>query len=80
VYRPSTGEWWLLNRSNATSGVVTWGNSTDFPVPGDYDGDGKDDQAIYRNGTWWLNRSTSGVTAIGFGVGTDKAIPSSYVP
>ena len=27
---------------------------------GDYDGDGKTDQAVYRDGVWWILRSSDG--------------------
>jgi hypothetical protein len=59
---------------------VNWGSPGDVPVPGDYDGDGKDDPGIYRNGTWWVLRSTSGIAVSGFGVATDKPIPRAYIP
>jgi hypothetical protein len=49
-------------------------------VPGDYDGDGRDDQAVYRNGTWWLNQSTAGTAAAAFGLSSDKPLPTRYIP
>ncbi len=39
--------------SNSTNGFEFYGHgdaNTDFPAPGDYDGDGEDDFAIYRGG------------------------------
>jgi hypothetical protein len=80
IYRPSEGRWYILRSSNLAVDYVFFGNSTDIPVPGDYDGDGKDDQAIYRNGTWWLNQSTAGTASVPFGVSTDIAVPSRYIP
>ena len=45
VYRPSTGVWYILQSSTNYTTFVSqsWGLSTDIPVPGDYDGDGKTD-------------------------------------
>ena len=47
---------------------------TDKPVPADYDGDGKTDIAVYRDGTWHLLRSTEGAASYQFGAAAD--IPS----
>lgn len=80
VYRPSTGTWYVMRSSDANVSIVNFGISTDLPVPGDYDGDGKDDQAVYRNGVWWINRSTAGVISSSFGLSTDTAIPTRYIP
>jgi len=80
VYRPSTGQWFVLKSTNGTVAITVWGNSTDRPVPGDYDGDGSDDVAIYRSGQWWVLRSTAGVLIQNFGLSSDIAIPSEYIP
>jgi hypothetical protein len=44
----------------------------------DYDGDGITDVSVYRNGIWYLNRSTSGLSIQQFGLSTDKVVPGDY--
>ena len=53
-----------------TSGII------DF----DFDGDGKSDLGIFRpaEGNWYLNNSTSGFSAIKFGVNTDQLTPADF--
>ena len=80
VFRPSTGQWISRPSLGGATVFTSWGVSTDVPVPGDYDGDGKDEPAIYRNGTWWVLRSTAGALTQSFGLSTDIAVPRRYIP
>ena len=57
------------------------GNSALFTrTENDFDGDGKTDLSVFRpsNGTWYLNRSTSGLTATQWGLGGDKPAAADY--
>ncbi|MBV9957135.1 MAG: VCBS repeat-containing protein [Acidobacteria bacterium] len=46
----------------------------------DFDGDGKDDLAVFRPGDryWYLSRSTSGPAYVQWGLSTDKAVAADY--
>jgi hypothetical protein len=59
-----------------------FGNATDTPTIGDYDGDGRFDQAVFRpsTGQLILNRSTAGVQFASFGTSADLAVPAYYLP
>jgi hypothetical protein len=69
----------MLN-STGGSAAVQWGIASDIPAPGDYDGDGKSDQAVYRDGTWWILRSGAGVVTTQFGVVGDLPVANRYLP
>ena len=61
VFRPSNGALYLRN-SNTTGFAdiaINYGLSGDYPVVGDWDGNGTDTIGVYRNGTFLLRNSNS---------------------
>ncbi len=71
----------------ATSAVTTemWGANNDIPVNipvcGDFDGDGKNDVAVFRSSTgdWIIQRWSDATTqTIPFGANGDEPIPADY--
>ena len=62
VWRPSEGNWYVIDSSTGKHRIQQWGVSTDIPVPGDYDGDGKTDLAVWRpsEGNWYVIDSSTG--------------------
>jgi hypothetical protein len=76
-YRGSTGP-----NNNLIIGTE-WGQNGDFPAPGDYDGDGKADFGVQRNGgggqaRFFFKNTTSGVSSVIFGTPTDVIVPGDY--
>ncbi len=78
VFRPSEGNWYILNSSTGSFNAVNLGIGNDILVPEDYDGDGKTDVAIYREGAWYLQRSRDGFGGVSFGLSGDKPQPGDY--
>jgi hypothetical protein len=67
VFRPSTGEWWVVYALGGGGMVGHWGWAGDIPVPGDYDGDGRSDRMVFRpsTGEWWVVYAPGGGGMIG---------------
>ena len=79
------GTWFILQSSTTSVRRVTfqWGLSGDVPVPGDYDGDGMTDLAVWRpsTGTWFIRpSSTNYATSVSFqwGLAGDVPVPGDY--
>ena len=83
--------WYIRNSATGTVRVENFGlsgdgtNSFDTPIPGDYDGDGKFDIAVYRFGLTPANNfiikrsSDSAITYQQFGnFNTDYIVPGDY--
>jgi hypothetical protein len=91
VFRPSNGVWYILpvKPSPVVDELsefdqprsIQFGQAGDKPVPGDYDGDGIIDPAIFRpsTGFFWVLRSTDGVQqACPWGLSTDIPTPGDF--
>jgi len=84
IFRPSVGGWYFDNGNGSWDGCgvdacYTFGMSGDVPVLRDYDGDGKVDVAVYRNGEWFILRSSDwGMTSLGWGIAQDIPVPGDY--
>ncbi len=78
--------WFFRGSLNNPGGNVTyapWGQNGDFPAPGDYDGDGKNDFVVQRNNgggqaRFWMLQTTAGFDTVVFGTPTDVIVPGDY--
>ncbi|HSK70392.1 MAG TPA: FG-GAP-like repeat-containing protein, partial [Pyrinomonadaceae bacterium] len=92
VFRPSNGFWYVMKSSGGYS-ITKWGLEKDKLIPGDYDGDGQTDHAVYREGnaplgsiadnTWYILRSSDNTVVIrNWGISAssvlDIPVPADY--
>jgi len=79
---PLDGLWYAPATAGGGPFQIYFGATTDVPVPGDYDGDGKTDAAIYRpsTGLWYGPRTgaPSIVIQMILGIPGDIPIPGDY--
>ena len=77
----------MLRSSDGVTTYQNWGNFTsDYILPGDYDGDGKYDYCVARTGAtatspmvWWVLKSSNGqVQAQTFGFSADLPTQGDY--
>lgn len=81
VWRPSNGNWFILNSGSNTFSAVPFGANGDIPLDGDFDGDSRSDMAVFRpsTGTFFLLKSsTNEFSATPFGQNGDRPVPGDY--
>ena len=70
-----------LNNPSGNVTYVPWGTAGDLPMRGDFDGDGKQDAAIYRpsDAFWYIRQSSNGqLRTDNWGLATDKFVSADY--
>lgn len=79
VFRPQTGEWFILNSGTNTIQQSTFGQLGDTPIHGDFDGDGRGDLAVYRSATGeWFRQLSTGFLVDVLGQSGDEPVPGDY--
>jgi hypothetical protein len=79
LWRPSSGTWYRWDTTtNKAATPVVWGKNGDWPLPGDYDGDGNTDFAYtHISGStrqWWVINSWTG-SSWGVNWGSSSDVP-----
>ena len=81
VWRPSTGVWHVNRSINQEYSAHRFGGGEfgDVIVPGNYDGDKQTDYGVFRNGVWYIQRSSDGnVQIVQFGIAGDKPVQGDF--
>jgi SpoIID/LytB domain protein len=73
------GNTWYLH-AGATDTTFGFGQTTDRPIVGDWDGDGTDTPGVVRGNVWYLNNGTDNTADVSFAFGktTDRPIVGDW--
>lgn len=79
VFRPQTGEWFILNSGTNTIQQTVFGQLGDRPIHGDFNGDGRGDLAVFRPTTGeWFRQLPNGFFVDVLGQDGDEPVPGDY--
>lgn len=76
-----SSHWFILRSSDESVWPIAFGQSEDVIVPGDYDGDGRTDAAVFRPsiGTWFTSQDpATNFGAVPWGMEGDIPVPGFY--
>jgi len=81
VFRPSSGQWFVVNSGSNTVNITQFGLNGDIPIDADFDGDRRNDIAVFRpsTGTWFLINSGNGsLSQTNFGLAEDEPVAGDF--
>jgi hypothetical protein len=81
VWRPANGVWHVSRSGDNGYSSLQFGGGSfgDIVVPGNYDGDKQTDYAVYRAGTWYILKSSTGaVDIVSFGLTDDIPVGGDF--
>jgi hypothetical protein len=83
VFRPNNGALYLKNANTTgyANTSINYGLPGDYPVVGDWDGNGTDTIGVYRNGVFYLRNSNTvgyGEISVTFGAAGDQPISGDW--
>lgn len=80
VFRPSSGVWYAIPSFGFQPIVQQqFGSNGDKVANGDFDGDGRADMTVFRNGIWYsLMTLPAGFRAVQFGAAGDRPVVADY--
>jgi len=73
------GLWAVLQSPNNLPRYQQFGQGSDIPVPGDYNGDSRTDFAVWRQGVFYVAPTSGGSpTSLSFGTATDFPVANVF--